>query len=95
MFLQRVLGLKKSMSYEENPVQILDRQVLKLRSKEIVSVKVLWRNQFVDEATWEAKEVMNVKYSHLFAPSNDDLKGNFALLSLRLIFILVWIILHD
>ncbi|WMV40930.1 hypothetical protein MTR67_034315, partial [Solanum verrucosum] len=34
---------------------ILDRQVRKLRTKEIASVKVLWRNQFVEEATWEAK----------------------------------------
>ncbi|WMV42516.1 hypothetical protein MTR67_035901, partial [Solanum verrucosum] len=30
---------------------ILDRQVHKLRIKEVASVKVLWRNQFVEKAT--------------------------------------------
>ncbi|WMV50136.1 hypothetical protein MTR67_043521 [Solanum verrucosum] len=49
------IGIKDSLSYEEIPVQILDRQVRKLRIKEVASVKVLWRNQFVEEATWEAK----------------------------------------
>ncbi|KAH0669267.1 hypothetical protein KY285_023426 [Solanum tuberosum] len=33
-----------NLSYEEIPVQILDRQVRKLRTKEVGSVKVLWRN---------------------------------------------------
>ena len=50
-----VEGIKvtDSLSYEEEPVEIFDRQVRKLRSKEIASVKVLWRNQKVEEATWE------------------------------------------
>lgn len=30
-----------SLSYEEEPIEILDRQVRKLRNKEIVSVKIL------------------------------------------------------
>ena len=33
-----------SLTYEEEPVAILDRQVRKLRSKEIASDKVLWKN---------------------------------------------------
>ncbi|XP_069145458.1 uncharacterized protein [Solanum lycopersicum] len=41
------IGIKYGLSYEEIPVQILDRQVAKLRKKDITSVKVLWRNQFV------------------------------------------------
>ncbi|WMV37184.1 hypothetical protein MTR67_030569 [Solanum verrucosum] len=55
-----------SLSYEEIHVQILDRQVYKLRTKEVASVKVLWRNQFVEEATWEAEEDMKKIYPHLF-----------------------------
>ncbi|WMV07261.1 hypothetical protein MTR67_000646 [Solanum verrucosum] len=53
-------------SYEKVPVQILDRQVRKLRTKEVASVKVLWRNQFVEKATWEAEEDMKKRYPHLF-----------------------------
>ncbi|WMV30553.1 hypothetical protein MTR67_023938 [Solanum verrucosum] len=48
------IGIKDSLSYEDISVQILDRQVRKLRTKEVSSVKVLWKNQFVKEATWEA-----------------------------------------
>ena len=41
------LGVDENLSYEEVPVEILDRQVKKLRNKEVVSVKVLWRNHLV------------------------------------------------
>ncbi|WMV09534.1 hypothetical protein MTR67_002919 [Solanum verrucosum] len=39
------VGKKDSMSYKKIPVQILDRQVRKLRTKAVASEKVLWRNQ--------------------------------------------------
>ncbi|WMV54856.1 hypothetical protein MTR67_048241 [Solanum verrucosum] len=45
------IGIKDRLSYEEIPVQILGRQVCKLRTKKVASVKVLWRNQFVEKAT--------------------------------------------
>ncbi|WMV55331.1 hypothetical protein MTR67_048716 [Solanum verrucosum] len=60
------IGIKDSLSYEEISVQILDRQVRKLRTKEVASVKVLWRNQFVEKSTWEAEEYMKKRYPHLF-----------------------------
>ncbi|WMV45755.1 hypothetical protein MTR67_039140 [Solanum verrucosum] len=41
------IGIKDSLSYEESPIQILDRQVRRLRTKEVASVKVLWSNQFI------------------------------------------------
>ena len=54
------------LTYEEVPIAILDRQVRKLRNKEVASVKVLWRNQKVEEVTWEAEEAMKLKYPRLF-----------------------------
>nr|XP_009769407.1 PREDICTED: uncharacterized protein LOC104220269 [Nicotiana sylvestris] len=57
-----IIGVKDSLSYEEILVAILDRQIYKLRTKEITSVKVLWRNQRVEEATWEAEEDMKSIY---------------------------------
>ncbi|WMV58020.1 hypothetical protein MTR67_051405 [Solanum verrucosum] len=62
------IGIKDNLSYEEIPVQILDRQVRKLRTKEVASVKVLCRNQFVEEATLETEEDMKKRYGHLFEP---------------------------
>ena len=35
----------------------------------MASIKVLWRNQKSEEATWEAKEDMKSKYPHLFSYS--------------------------
>ena len=56
----------KDLTYEEVPISILDRQVKRLRNKDVASVKVLWRNQQVEEITWEAEEMMKSKYPHLF-----------------------------
>ncbi|WMV54913.1 hypothetical protein MTR67_048298 [Solanum verrucosum] len=58
--------VKEDLTYEEVPIAILDRQVKKLRNKEVASVKVLWRNQQVEEVTWEVEEAMKSKYPHLF-----------------------------
>ncbi|WMV35098.1 hypothetical protein MTR67_028483 [Solanum verrucosum] len=75
------IGIKDSLSYEDIPVQILDRQVCKLRTKEVASVKVLWRNQFVEEATWEAEEDMKKRYPHLFESGESVDQGTNFLLS--------------
>ena len=60
------VAVKDSLSYEDVPVQILDRQVKRLRNKKVASVKVLWRRESVEEATWEAEAAMKAKYRHLF-----------------------------
>ncbi|XP_070032169.1 uncharacterized protein [Nicotiana tomentosiformis] len=60
------IEVNKELSHEEIPVAILDRQVRKLRNKETASVKISWRNQEVEEATWEAEEEMKKKYPYLF-----------------------------
>ncbi|WMV58239.1 hypothetical protein MTR67_051624 [Solanum verrucosum] len=46
------IGIKDNLSYEEIPVEILDRHVRKLRTKEVASVNVFWRNHFIEEVTW-------------------------------------------
>ncbi|WMV24222.1 hypothetical protein MTR67_017607 [Solanum verrucosum] len=75
------IGINDRLSYEEIPVQILDRQVRKLRTKEVPSVKVLWKNQFVEEATWEAEENMKKRYPHLFESRENADQGTNSLLS--------------
>ena len=59
------VAVKDSLSYEDVPVEILDCQVRRLRNKEVASVKVLWRSQFVDGASWEAEAAMKAKYPYL------------------------------
>ncbi|GMI70936.1 hypothetical protein HRI_000762900 [Hibiscus trionum] len=50
--------LQPNLSYEEEPVQILAREVKRLRNKTVPLVKVLWRSHTVEEATWELEETM-------------------------------------
>ena len=59
------LGVGEDFSYEKVPVEILDRQVKRLRNKEIATMKVLWRNHLVEGATWEAEADMRSRYPHL------------------------------
>ena len=61
--------LDENLSYEEEPVAILDREVRKLRSREIASIKVQWKNQPVEETTWEKEADMQERYTHLFTDS--------------------------
>ncbi|KAL0551742.1 hypothetical protein IC582_010831 [Cucumis melo] len=45
------LQIYEDLSYEEQPVEILAREVKMLRNRGISLVKVLWRNHGVEEAT--------------------------------------------
>ncbi|XP_070040374.1 uncharacterized protein [Nicotiana tomentosiformis] len=45
------IEIKESLTYEELPIEILDSQVRKLRTKDIASVKVLWSNHDSKEST--------------------------------------------
>ncbi|TYJ99748.1 putative 3-hydroxyisobutyrate dehydrogenase-like 3 [Cucumis melo var. makuwa] len=60
------LQISENLSYEEQPVDILAREVKKLRSREISLVQVLWRNHGVEEATWEREEDMRAQHPKLF-----------------------------
>ncbi|XP_022933356.1 uncharacterized protein LOC111440702 [Cucurbita moschata] len=60
------LELKKDLSYEEQLMKILAREVRSLRSRDIPFVKVLWKNQQASEATWEREEEFKREYPYLF-----------------------------
>ncbi|XP_070001867.1 uncharacterized protein [Nicotiana sylvestris] len=47
--------LDSDLTYDVEPVAILESRVCKLRSKDIASVKVQWRGQPKEESTWETK----------------------------------------
>ena len=62
--------LQPNLSYEEVPVGIMDRQVRKLRTKEIPMVKVMWRHRGREEMTWETEVDIRAKYPRLFDAGN-------------------------
>ena len=52
------IEVQSDLTFEEEPVQILDRDVKVLRRRSVPLVKVLWRNHGKEEATWETEEAM-------------------------------------
>ena len=60
------LEISPDLSYEEEPVTILDWKDKELRNKTIRLVKVLWRNHSAEEATWETEDRMRELYPRLF-----------------------------
>ncbi|KAG8503230.1 hypothetical protein CXB51_001047 [Gossypium anomalum] len=52
------IEVRPDLTFKEEPVQILHREVKVLRKKSIPLVKVLWRNHGSKEATWEPEEGM-------------------------------------
>lgn len=60
------LPLQRDLSYEEEPIGIVATKVQKLRNKEILLVKLVWKNHRVEEATWELESEMRPGYPILF-----------------------------
>ncbi|KAL2232344.1 UNVERIFIED_CONTAM: Transposon Tf2-11 polyprotein [Sesamum indicum] len=60
------IQISEGLTYVEEPTEILDRSIKKLRNKEISMVKVKWSHHSPREATWEVEENMREKYPYLF-----------------------------
>ena len=52
----------KDLQYEEELVEILDRDIQKVRNKEINSMKVKEKHHSVEKATFETEKDMRDKY---------------------------------
>ncbi|GAV87391.1 Chromo domain-containing protein [Cephalotus follicularis] len=59
------IQVHEDLLYNEQPIEILDYKEQILQTKTIPLEKVLWRNQGVDEATWELEATMRQEYPHL------------------------------
>ena len=66
MIEYEALEVAEDLSYEEKPLEILDRKVRTLRTRNIAFVKVWWRNQPMEEATLEREDDIKEKYPELF-----------------------------
>ena len=63
------MELGPDLTYKEEPIAILDRQIRKFRTKELVSVNVQWKHCSVRKATWETESNMRARYPQLFEAS--------------------------
>ncbi|KAL0559367.1 hypothetical protein IC582_003976 [Cucumis melo] len=60
------LHIYENLSYKEQPVEILAREVNMLCNRGIALAKVLWRNHGDEEATWQREDDMRAQYPELF-----------------------------
>ena len=54
------------MSFEVQPIAIVDQEMKQLRSKVIPMVKVLWKSDMIEGTTWEPEASMRNHYPYLF-----------------------------
>ncbi|GKE23695.1 hypothetical protein Tco_1435207, partial [Tanacetum coccineum] len=67
------LHIDDKLHFIEEPVEIMDREVKRLKQSRILIVKVRWNSRRGPEFTWERKDQFWKKYPHLFtkiAPSS-------------------------
>ena len=60
------IDLEEDLSFEVQPVAIIDQEIKQLRSKVILMVKVLWRSDSIKKMTWETETFMRNHYPYLF-----------------------------
>jgi nanoRNase/pAp phosphatase (c-di-AMP/oligoRNAs hydrolase) len=54
----RAIEIKPDLSYNEQPIQILDTKERITRRKKIKMYKILWDHHTKEEATWEAESYL-------------------------------------
>nr|GEZ18224.1 hypothetical protein [Tanacetum cinerariifolium] len=59
--------LNDKLHFVEEPVEIMDREVKRLKQSQISIVKVRWNSRRGPEFTWEREDFFRSKYPHLFA----------------------------
>lgn len=60
------IEVRLDLTFENESVQIMNRDVKVLRRKSIPLVKVLWRNHGTKEATWEPEDSIHQQHPHIF-----------------------------
>ncbi|GJX34113.1 reverse transcriptase domain-containing protein [Tanacetum coccineum] len=64
------IKVNDKLYFVEEPVEIVDRQIKKLKRSWIPIVKVRWDSRRGAEFTWEREDQFKAKYPHLFMPIN-------------------------
>ncbi|XP_049371953.1 uncharacterized protein LOC125836843 [Solanum verrucosum] len=66
IFVMVQILLNENLSYYDEPVAILDREICQLRSKEIASMKFQWKYRLIEESTSKTENHMHRRYPHHF-----------------------------
>ncbi|GJZ52052.1 hypothetical protein Tco_0606567 [Tanacetum coccineum] len=61
------LHIDDKLQFVEEPVEIMEREIKRLKRSRIPLVKVRWNSRRGPEFTWEREDSFKKKYPHLFA----------------------------
>ena len=65
------MRVDEKLNFVEEPIEILEREIKKLKRSRIAIVKVRWNSKRGPEFTWEREDQMKLKYPHLFGESSN------------------------
>ncbi|GKF65504.1 hypothetical protein Tco_0192021, partial [Tanacetum coccineum] len=60
------IHIDDKLCFVEEPVEILDREIKRLKRSHIPIIKVRWNSKIGPEFTWEREDQFREKYPHLF-----------------------------
>ncbi|GJX52989.1 putative reverse transcriptase domain-containing protein, partial [Tanacetum coccineum] len=60
------IHIDDTLQFMEKPIEILEREIKRLKRSRIPLVKVRWNSRWGPEFTWECKDSFKKKYPHLF-----------------------------
>ncbi|GJW84569.1 putative reverse transcriptase domain-containing protein [Tanacetum coccineum] len=63
------IQVERKLNFIKEPIEIMDREVKRLKQSRIPIVKVCWNSKRGPEFTWEREDQMQKKYPHLFTNS--------------------------
>ncbi|GJZ37050.1 putative reverse transcriptase domain-containing protein [Tanacetum coccineum] len=64
------IHIDDKLHFVKEPIEIMDREVKRLKQSRIPIVKVRWKSRRGPEFTWERKDQFKKKHPHLFAKSS-------------------------
>ncbi|GJZ21298.1 putative reverse transcriptase domain-containing protein [Tanacetum coccineum] len=64
------IKIDENLRFVEEPIEIVERDVKKLKRRRIPLVKVRWNSRQGAKYTWEREDQLKTKYPHFFAPTS-------------------------
>ncbi|GJU98168.1 reverse transcriptase domain-containing protein [Tanacetum coccineum] len=69
------IEIDENLRFVEEPLEIVERDVKKLKRRRIPLVKVRWNSRQGAEYTWEREDQFRIKYPHLFSEPVPSIKA--------------------
>ncbi|GJT91256.1 putative reverse transcriptase domain-containing protein [Tanacetum coccineum] len=75
VFLMDEIQFDDKLHMIEEPMEVVDREVKRLKQSQLPIVKVCWNSQRGPEFTWEREDQIKKKYPHLFTSKEEARKN--------------------